>query len=111
MWKKSYIPYGSKKIFTQGLWMDRRRFPQGKNTPHFIPKHSTISCGKTGLFRRQGKLFLLLFLSRKRMPARRGHVYSYLALMLVVISLMISAFSGSVLTRPSIRFRALRTVL
>ena len=38
-------------------------------------------------------------------------IYSYRALMLVVMSLMISAFSGSVLTSPSMRFRALRTVL
>lgn len=37
--------------------------------------------------------------------------HSYRALMLVVMSLMISAFSGSVLTSPSMRFRALRTVL
>ncbi len=51
--------------------------------------------------------------SHKRMWRTRAGdaLYSYLALMLVVMSLTISAFSGSFFTRASIRLRALRTVL
>lgn len=84
MWKRAENPCSSKKSVSTGGVGKSGGLSTGRKIVHIYP--STFHN--------------LVWMS-----------YSYLALMLVVMSLMISAFSGSVLTRLSMRFKALRTVL
>ena len=84
MWKDGQRPCGCKDGASTGGVEEKEAFSTGAGYLHIAPQRVHNFLWKT---------------------------HSYRALILVVISLMISAFSGSVFTESSMRFRALRTVL
>ena len=106
-----------RKAVQQGVWGKKMVFPQGLLLSTFLHQHSTKKCGKfrcqIGVVfrqRRRGSSFWF-FSSREKERLPGEGFYSYLALILVVMSLTISAFRGSFFTRSSMRFRALSTVV